>query len=180
MLLQSAYHCQCHSVCVSQCHKGPSGSSTNGHQANTQQGMSNSLCWGCIKQKPLLSNWQGCKIKLLIKTGNLGARPVIDLKGSCRCLGPTNVRIEELYWHPHADQSGAGTNSATMRGVGNALHLPHEHQLLQHRSDSLGARLPRVQQTQQAGILVLALTQLSNKTHTKLLQPRQVGKRHKP
>ncbi len=81
---------------------------------NAQQGMSHSLCWWCIKQEPLLGNRQGCKIKLLIKTCNLGAWPVIYIQGSLRRLSPTNVRIEELQGHPHAEQSGTSANSAAM------------------------------------------------------------------
>ena len=104
------------------------GSQENIHAYNdTQQGMSHSLCWRCIKQKPLLCNRQGSKIKLLIKLGNLGAWPVVDLNGCLRLLCPANMRIEELQGHPHAKQSGAGTNPAAMRCVGHALHIPHTH-----------------------------------------------------
>ena len=86
------------------------------------------------------------------------------------------MRIEELQRHPHAKESGASTNSAAMGGVGYALHLPCEHKQSKDISDSLGARLPRVQQLQQTGMLIPALTQLSNKTHNKLLQPRYMWK----
>ena len=90
------------------------------------------------------------------------------------------MRIEELQRHPHAKESGASTHSAAMGGVGHALHLPCKHKQRKNISDSLGTRLPWIQKLQQAGILITAQTQLSDKTHTKQLQPRYMWKGHKP
>ena len=134
-----------------------------------------------LKQKPLLCNRQGSKIKLLIKRGKLGAWPMINANGSLRLLCPAHVCIEELQRHPHAQQCGAGTNSATMGGERYSLSTRHVHQQGQDSCDSGRARLSRVQHIKQSTLRwQIRSNQLSNQTHTKSLQPRYSRERHKP